>query len=139
MGAPMAANLIKAGHELHVHDVSPDAVAALVHQGAEAAGSAAALGRHCEVVFTSLPTPAIVREATLGPDSIFVRGKPRVFCDLSTSGPRLAQEIARDLDDDQALEAVAKVVDFYKQNAKRGERVGKMMERLGIEALKEIL
>lgn len=94
MGAPMAANLIKAGHDLFVHDLSADAVAALVHQGAEAAGHAAALGRQCEVVFTSLPTPQIVREATLGPDSIFVRGQPRVFCDLSTSGPQLAQEIA---------------------------------------------
>ncbi len=94
MGAPMAANLLKAGHDLFVHDVSREAVAALVHQGAEAAGSASALGRQCEVVFTSLPTPAIVREATLGPDSIFVRGQPKVFCDLSTSGPQLAQELS---------------------------------------------
>ncbi len=94
MGAPMAANLLKAGHDLWVHDVSEDAVAALVHQGAEAAGHAATLGRQCEVVFTSLPTPQVVREATLGPDSIFTRGQPRVFCDLSTSGPQLAQEIS---------------------------------------------
>ncbi len=94
MGAPMAANLLKAGHDLFVHDVSQEAVAALVHQGAEAAGSASALSRQCEVVFTSLPTPVIVREATLGPDSIFVRGQPKVFCDLSTSGPQLAQELS---------------------------------------------
>lgn len=94
MGAPMAANLIAAGHTLHVHDISADAVAMLVHRGAEAAGSAAALGRQCEVVFTSLPTPAVVREAVLGPDSIMVRGQPQVFCDLSTSGPQLAQDIA---------------------------------------------
>lgn len=94
MGAPMAANLLKAGHDLFVHDVSQDAVAALVHQGAEAAGHAATLGRQCEVVFTSLPTPQIVREATLGPDGIFTRGQPRVFCDLSTSGPQLAKEVS---------------------------------------------
>ncbi|QZH76232.1 MAG: NAD(P)-dependent oxidoreductase [Erythrobacter sp.] len=94
MGAPMAGNLLAAGHDLFVHDLSPDAVAALVQQGATAAGSAAALGRQCEVVFTSLPTPAVLREATLGPDSIFVRGQPRLFCDLSTSGPQAAQEIA---------------------------------------------
>ncbi|TIX49029.1 NAD(P)-dependent oxidoreductase [Alteraurantiacibacter aquimixticola] len=94
MGAPMAANLLKAGHTLFVHDVSEDAVAELVRLGAEAAGSASALGTQCEVVFASLPTPAIVREAALGPDSIFVRGKPKVFCDLSTSGPQLAQELS---------------------------------------------
>ncbi|MFC3098287.1 NAD(P)-dependent oxidoreductase [Alteraurantiacibacter palmitatis] len=94
MGAPMAANLLKAGHRLLVHDVSADAVAALVAQGAEAAGSATALGERCDIVFTSLPTPAIVREAVLGGDGICAHGYPRILCDLSTSGPRLAQELA---------------------------------------------
>ena len=94
MGAPMAANLMKAGHRLLVHDVSSEAVTALVAQGAEAAGSAAALGERCAIVFTSLPTPAIVREAVLGPDGICSRGLPKVLCDLSTSGPQLAQELA---------------------------------------------
>ena len=37
MGAPMARNLIAAGHRLHVYDVSPDAVAATVAAGAAAA------------------------------------------------------------------------------------------------------
>ncbi len=97
MGAPMAVNLLKAGYTLYVHDVSPDAVAGLVREGAQAAGSASALGRLCEVVFTSLPTPAIVREAALGPDSIFIRGKPKAYCDLSTSGPALAKELAEAL------------------------------------------
>lgn len=93
MGAPMAANLLKAGHRLLVHDVSPDAVARLVAAGAVAAGSAAALGAQCDVVFTSLPTPAIVRDAVLGTDGIYTGGTPRILCDLSTSGPQLAQEL----------------------------------------------
>lgn len=97
MGAPMAANLLKAGHRLLVHDVSPDAVAALVAKGAEAAGSAAALGEHCDIVFTSLPTPAIVREAVLGAEGVCSRGFPQILCDLSTSGPQLAQELAEAL------------------------------------------
>ncbi len=94
MGAPMAANLLKAGHSLLVHDVSADAVAALVAQGAKAAGSAAALGEQCQVVFTSLPTPAIVREAVLGAEGICSRSAPKILCDLSTSGPQLAVELA---------------------------------------------
>lgn len=97
MGAPMAANLLKAGHDVLVHDVSAEAVAALVAQGARPAGSAAALGEACDVVFTSLPTPAIVREAVLGADGIVAKGKPRILCDLSTSGPKLAQELAEAL------------------------------------------
>jgi 3-hydroxyisobutyrate dehydrogenase-like beta-hydroxyacid dehydrogenase len=105
MGAPMAANLLKAGHTLLVHDVSDKAVAALVAQGAEAAGSAAALGERCEVVFTSLPTPAIVREAVLGADGVCSRAHPAVLCDLSTSGPQLAMELAEALPDVACFDA----------------------------------
>lgn len=105
MGAPMAANLLKAGHPLLVHDVAGEAVAALVADGAEAAGSAAALGERCDVVFTSLPTPAIVREAVLGPDGVCSRHRPRVLCDLSTSGPQLAAELAAALPDVACFDA----------------------------------
>ncbi len=90
MGGPMASNLIGHVDRLLVHDVSPAAVEALVAKGAEAAGSAAALGEQCEIVFMSLPTPAIVRQAAL--DVVSVKA-PRILCDLSTSGPQLAQEL----------------------------------------------
>ena len=98
MGAPMAANLLKVGHRLLVHDLSADAVAELVAKGAEAAGSTAALGEQCEIVFTSLPTPAIVRDAVLGAEGIASKGRPAVICDLSTSGPQLATELAAALE-----------------------------------------
>ena len=90
MGAPMASNIVGHGNALLVHDISADAVAALVAKGAEAAGSAAALGERCEIVFMSLPTPAIVREAAA---EVLSGGSPRILCDLSTSGPKLAQEV----------------------------------------------
>ena len=101
----MAANLLRAGHELVVHDLSADAVATLVAEGAQAAGSAGALGERCDIVFTSLPTPDIVREAVLGPDGIVSRGTPRILCDLSTSGPRLAQDLATALPDTACYDA----------------------------------
>ena len=97
MGAGMSARLIGHCDRLLVHDIAEDAVAALVAQGAEAAGSAEALGQRCDVVFTSLPTPGIVREAILGPDGIAAGGSLRIVCDLSTSGPRLAAELAEAL------------------------------------------
>jgi 3-hydroxyisobutyrate dehydrogenase-like beta-hydroxyacid dehydrogenase len=90
MGAPMASRLVGHVDRLLVHDISPAAVAALVAKGAEAAGSAAALGTACEIVLTSLPTPPIVREAVA---EVVSGGSPRIVCDLSTSGPRLAQEL----------------------------------------------
>ncbi|AKH43185.1 3-hydroxyisobutyrate dehydrogenase-like beta-hydroxyacid dehydrogenase [Altererythrobacter atlanticus] len=91
MGAGMSARLIGHVDHLLVHDIDPSAVAALVGQGAEAAGSAAELGKHCDIVFTSLPTPAVVRD---GFAEIMSGGSPAIMCDLSTSGPRLAQELA---------------------------------------------
>jgi len=101
MGAGMSARLI--GPEISpealgverllVHDVSEQAVAALVAQGAEAASSAKALGERCDIVFASLPRPDIVRTAVLGEDGIAAGGKVKIICDLSTSGPRLAQEL----------------------------------------------
>ncbi|MGV3553766.1 MAG: NAD(P)-dependent oxidoreductase [Croceibacterium sp.] len=100
MGAPMAANLLGAVDRLLVHDISPDAVAALVAKGAEAAGSATALGARCEIVFMSLPTPPVVRQAAA---EILAGGRLRILCDLSTSGPKLAQE----LDDVASAKGVA--------------------------------
>jgi 3-hydroxyisobutyrate dehydrogenase-like beta-hydroxyacid dehydrogenase len=90
MGAPMAARLLGHGETLLVHDLSEEAVARLAAQGVEAAGSTAALGAKCDVVFMSLPTPPIVRAAA---DEIVAGGSPRIVCDLSTSGPALAQEL----------------------------------------------
>nr|WP_166178533.1 NAD(P)-dependent oxidoreductase [Altererythrobacter segetis] len=90
MGAPMAANLVGHVDRLLVHDISDAAVGSSLAKGAEAAGSAAALGERCEVVFLSLPTPPIVRAAAA---EVLSGGSPRILCDLSTSGPKLAQEL----------------------------------------------
>ena len=90
MGAPMAANLIGHVDKLLVHDIAPGAVDSLVAKGAQAAGSAEALGEKCDIVFLSLPTPPIVRAAV---EQVIAGGSPRIVCDLSTSGPQLAQQL----------------------------------------------
>ena len=90
MGGPMASRLVGHVDRLLVHDIYPAAVAALVGKGAEAAGSCAALGERCEIVFCSLPTPPIVRDSVA---DVISGGTPRIVCDLSTSGPRLAHEL----------------------------------------------
>ncbi len=53
--------------------------------------------------------------------------------------PRIGQELVEGLDDDQALEAVEKVVNYYKENAKPGERLGKMIDRVGLEVFEQCL
>ena len=53
--------------------------------------------------------------------------------------PRIAQELINGLNDDQALEKVRQVIDYYKETASKGERLGKMIDRLGFETVKAAL
>ena len=53
--------------------------------------------------------------------------------------PRIAQEIASGLDDDDALRAVDKLVQCYQEVAKKGERLGKTIDRIGLEPFKAAL
>ncbi len=50
--------------------------------------------------------------------------------------PRLAQEVARDLSTEQALDIVDKIVEFYKSNGKKHQRLGAMIEKMSIEEFK---
>jgi len=54
-----------------------------------------------------------------------------------TAKPRLALELAADLDQDAALQLIEKVVTFYNEQAKPNERLGATIERVGFEELKK--
>ena len=51
--------------------------------------------------------------------------------------PRIAELLAKDLDGEQALGLIDKIIDYYKANAKPRERLGRFIERTGLEALKQ--
>lgn len=51
--------------------------------------------------------------------------------------PRIGNELISGLDDAGAAAAVDRIVNYYKQNAKKGERLGKMIERIGLAPFKE--
>lgn len=53
-----------------------------------------------------------------------------------TGKPRLADTLAENLDDAHALALVEKVIDYYKENAKKFERIGKMIDRIGLDVFK---
>jgi 4-hydroxybutyrate dehydrogenase/sulfolactaldehyde 3-reductase len=98
MGGAMSRNLIKAGHALRVFDLSPDAVAAVVAVGAEAATSPAEAARGAEVVFTMLPIGSIVEAACFGPDGIAEGiAKGSVLVDMSTILPTETKRIGERL------------------------------------------
>jgi 3-hydroxyisobutyrate dehydrogenase len=65
MGGPMAANLVKAGHDVIGTDLSADAVAQLVEAGGTAGPSIAEAVNGAEVVITMLPAGSHVRSVYL--------------------------------------------------------------------------
>jgi NAD(P)H-nitrite reductase large subunit len=52
--------------------------------------------------------------------------------------PRLAQEIARDTSTEQALDIIDKIVEFYRLNGKKHQRLGVMMENMSLEEFKAV-
>jgi 3-hydroxyisobutyrate dehydrogenase-like beta-hydroxyacid dehydrogenase len=69
MGAPIAANLLKAGHELTVHNRTPAKAQALVGQGAGYASSVAEACRG-DVVFTMLSDDSALEAVVFGDSGI---------------------------------------------------------------------
>jgi 3-hydroxyisobutyrate dehydrogenase-like beta-hydroxyacid dehydrogenase len=94
MGAPMAGRLLDAGYALTVFDAREAALAPFVARGAKAAASPAAVASAVETVLVSLPTPDVVKEVALGSNGIASGTQAKTFVDLSTTGPRGAQDIA---------------------------------------------
>jgi len=50
--------------------------------------------------------------------------------------PRVADIVAEDLDKDQVVALVKKILEFYRDNAKKKERCARFVERVGIDAVK---
>ena len=62
MGAPMAANLVKAGHVVTGYDLNAAALEALSKAGGKTAASAADAVRGASVIITMLPAGENVRD-----------------------------------------------------------------------------
>ena len=95
MGGPLARNLLRAGKEVLVFDLSEAAIAKTLAAGAsgQAAKSAAEL-KDCDVVFTSLPLPKHVEETMLGDDGLLSKMKPgAVYIDVSTIDPQTGSKL----------------------------------------------
>lgn len=96
MGAPMAANLLKAGHSLVVFDLNEKSVASLAALGAASADGPQALAASgVELVITMLPAAAHVKAVYLG-DKGLLAAVPRgvMLVDCSTIDPHTAREVA---------------------------------------------
>jgi len=87
MGKWMALNLVKAGFEVWVQDIDPQAVAFVENQGARSAKTPSEIAAQTEWIFLSLPNTEIVETVILGKEGIIQGGKPGlIVVDLSTIG-----------------------------------------------------
>lgn len=95
MGKNAAANVARAGFELVVYDIRPEAAAPLVAMGASVADSPAAVLAVVDVVVTMVFGPKEVAEVMRGPSG-FLSGDPKgkVWIDMTTSSPFLMRELA---------------------------------------------
>ena len=53
--------------------------------------------------------------------------------------PRIGKELTKGLNNDQALAMVEKVLQYYKTNAKKDERLGMLIDRAGLDDLKAVV
>ncbi len=96
MGGLMAPRLLHKGYKVTVFDKSAGAVEKLRELGATAAASAEEVADAADIVFLSLPTPDIVQNVATG---ALAKGKRvKTIIDVSTTGPKVASAVARELE-----------------------------------------
>lgn len=129
MGAPIARYLLRAGVDVSVVDLNPDAVSAAVAGGAQQADGPADLGASCPVVLVLLPSDADVREACLGSGGLLPAmrdGSTLLIC--SSVRPSTCQEIAG------AAPAGVAVLDAALTGGVRGAEAGEINLLVGGDA-----
>ena len=99
MGKPMAKNLLKAGHELKVHDLVTAAVEELVLAGAVKAHSSADAARGSDLIITMLPNSPHVKAAVLGENGVLEGLTPgSILVDMSSINPIASREICLEIE-----------------------------------------
>ena len=87
MGAPMAGNLITAGHDVHLHRVK-GLSAHLIDAGGHSAESAAQVAQRSEVVIVMVPDTPDVAQVLFGPDGVAEGLRPgTLVIDMSSISP----------------------------------------------------
>jgi 3-hydroxyisobutyrate dehydrogenase len=95
MGAPMATNLLKAGHGLKVYDIVQSQVVKLVDAGATPCVDAASVVQGVDVLISMLPASAQVESLYLGTTGLMAAIAPDcLVVDCSTIAPSSARTVA---------------------------------------------
>jgi 3-hydroxyisobutyrate dehydrogenase len=94
----MALNVLKAGHEVTVHNRTRDREIPIAAAGASRADSPAAAAQSADVVITCVSDTPDVEQVILGDNGIIHGAQPgTVVVDMSTISPTVTRKIAEDL------------------------------------------
>ncbi|MBV8522644.1 MAG: NAD(P)-dependent oxidoreductase, partial [Acetobacteraceae bacterium] len=122
MGASMAGNLQRAGHELVVHDTRPEAARSHLAAGAIWAATPRAVAEQADPIFSSLPGPAETEIVGLGNDGLITAIKPdAAWFDLTTNAPATVRRLHAAF-----AEKGAHVLDAPVSGGPRGAATGKL-------------
>lgn len=121
MGKGMAANCVRKGFSLVVHDIRPEPIAALVALGAESANTVQDLAAQCSTIITVLPTGREVDEIVMGQDGLFAHAAPNTLViDLSTIDPETTDKLHKTAQD-RGFRAMDAPIGRLAWHADRGE------------------
>ena len=95
MGAPMAANLIKGGHELFLYSI-PSVPQALADAGGKACGTGREVAQMADIIITMVPDTPHVRSALFDEGAIAEGLSPgKIVVDMSSISPIETKEFAK--------------------------------------------
>lgn len=95
MGSRMAANLLKAGHNLNIYNRTKEKAEALIQEGAQWCDTPAPLAVRVDILFTMLAHPEAVSQLAFGDDGYLENLKPNaIWVDCSTVNPSFSKSMA---------------------------------------------
>ena len=98
MGAPMAANILKAGYPLTVYNRTADKAEPLAKLGANVAPTPKALAQESDLIIAMVTGPEALYELLFGPEGAAAAFKPeQVFINMSSVSPSFTLELAKQL------------------------------------------
>jgi 3-hydroxyisobutyrate dehydrogenase len=122
MGLPMAANLLRAGYELFVHDIDRNKAQSLIEKGACWVDEIPQGVTQADVIIASLPGPPQVQSVMLGAKGVFAHLRAgQTVIDTSTSSVELAKQL-----EEAAKSADAHYLESPITNAVDGAAQGKL-------------
>ena len=130
MGAPMARNLLRAGHDVSVFSRSQEPVRRLVEEGATAAPTPARLASASDVIVAMLPGEEVTAALLDGDEGLWAGAHAgSILVDMSTASPGWARALAQ-----QGAEHEVAVLDAPVSGGDAGAQQGTLSIMAGGEA-----